>query len=66
MPIRYHELKKEPIKNREIKPVKATLIHTSTILPKRSRVHEVMNSVKNSVIEQPIVVRPHPTRSARA
>jgi hypothetical protein len=53
--------KEEPAKTREIKLVKARLVHPSTILPKRGRSREVIDSVKRDGIQQPIIVRPHPT-----
>ena len=61
MPIQLIEEQEEPIKKKKIKSVKATLVYPSTILPKRSRVHKVINSVKKDDIQQPILVRPHPT-----
>jgi len=45
---------------REIKKVKATLVHPSETLPKRDKSFEVMSSVKKDGIQKPIVVRPHP------
>jgi hypothetical protein len=54
--------KEEPPKTREMKLVNATLVHPSTILPKRDRSREVMDSVKRDGIQQPIIVRPHPTK----
>jgi hypothetical protein len=54
--------KEEPTKTREIKLVKATSVHPSTILPKREISREVMDSVKRDGIQQPIIVRPHPDR----
>lgn len=56
------KVKEETTKAREIKLVKATLVHPSTFLPKRSGSLEVCDSVKKDGIQQPIVVRPHPTR----
>ena len=53
--------KEEQAKTCEIKKVRVTLVHPSTILPKRQRSHEVMESVKRDGIQQPIIVRPHPT-----
>lgn len=53
--------KEEQAKTREIKKVGVTRIHPSTILPKREKSHEVMESVKRDGVQQPIIVRPHPT-----
>jgi len=54
--------KEEPAKTREIKLVNATLVHPSTILPKREVGFDVMDSVKRDGVQQPIIVRPHPDR----
>jgi len=54
--------KEEPAKTREIKLVKATIVHPSTILPKREGSRDVMDSVKRDGVQQPIIVRPHPDR----
>lgn len=57
----FQRSKEESAKTREIKKVGVTLVHPSTILPKRRRSHEVMESVKRDGVQQPIIVRPHPT-----
>jgi len=57
----FQRLKEEQAKTMEIKKVGITLIHPSTILPKRERSHEVMESVRRDGMQQPIIVRPHPT-----
>jgi len=48
-------------KQNEFRRVKATLVHTSKILPSRQAVNEVIESVEKDGIQHPIVVRPHPT-----
>jgi len=59
--IDFQRPKEETAKTRENKKVGVTLIHPSTILPKRQRSHEVMGSVKRDGVQQQIIVRPHPT-----
>lgn len=46
---------------REIKLVEVTIVHPSMILPSRQTVREVVESVEKDGIQQPIVVRPHPS-----
>lgn len=54
------EKPEEPVIKREIKVVKAYLVHPSITLPERERSQEVINSVKKGGAQQPIIVRPHP------
>lgn len=51
----------EEDERREIKLVEVTLVHPSKILPSRQTVREVVKSVEKDGIQQPVVVRPHPS-----
>jgi hypothetical protein len=58
-----NQITTELVLAREFKQVTANRIFPSTILPKREKSEDVIHSVKRDGIQQPIIVRPHPTNS---